>query len=75
MAVLGLRSPAKSCYLAGEGLDQAFQFIDSGAAELGFVALSQVINVQGLSVTTLPASIELDGSADAGGDTATFIYE
>ena len=42
--------------IMGGSLNQTYQFVESGAAELGFVALSQVINVQGGSRWPVPAS-------------------
>ena len=42
--------------MQGSYIAQAYQFVESGAAELGFVALSQVINVPGGSRWTVPAS-------------------
>jgi molybdate transport system substrate-binding protein len=41
----------------GSSITQAFQFVDTGAAELGFVALSQVINVRGGSRWMVPAAM------------------
>lgn len=41
--------------IMGGSLNQTYQFVDSGAAELGFVALSQVIKVPGGSRWTVPA--------------------
>jgi molybdate transport system substrate-binding protein len=40
----------------GTSITQAYQFVDTGAAELGFVALSQVIAVKGGSRWTVPAA-------------------
>ena len=42
--------------VTGSSIAQAYQFVDTGAAELGFVALSQVINVTGGSRWTVPAA-------------------
>ena len=39
---LSLLKPLESKFVQGENISQAFQFISSGNAELGFVALSQV---------------------------------
>ena len=41
----------------GASITQAYQFTATGAAELGFVALSQVINVAGGSRWMVPASL------------------
>lgn len=40
----------------GASITQAYQFVDTGAAELGFVALSQVIGAKGGSRWTVPAA-------------------
>jgi len=40
----------------GTSITQAYQFVDTGAAEVGFVALSQVINLAGGSRWLVPAS-------------------
>jgi molybdate transport system substrate-binding protein len=41
----------------GSSITQAYQFVATGAAELGFVALSQVINVPGGSRWIVPARL------------------
>lgn len=41
----------------GSSIGQAYQFVASGGAELGFVALSQVINVEGGSRWLVPARL------------------
>ncbi len=43
LATLGLEESTREHWVQGENITQAFQFVDSGNAELGFVALSQVI--------------------------------
>ena len=43
--------------MQGASITQAYQFTATGAAELGFVALSQVINVAGGSRWMVPASL------------------
>jgi molybdate transport system substrate-binding protein len=40
----------------GGSITQAYQFVDTGAAEVGFVALSQVMAVKGGSRWTVPAA-------------------
>ena len=40
----------------GTSITQAYQFVDTGAAEVGFVALSQLVGVKGGSRWTVPAS-------------------
>ncbi|MET0274381.1 MAG: molybdate ABC transporter substrate-binding protein [Phenylobacterium sp.] len=41
----------------GSSITQAYQFVQTGAAELGFVALSQVVTVRGGSRWLVPASL------------------
>jgi molybdate transport system substrate-binding protein len=43
MSALGLKDALESKFVMGENVAQAFQFVDSGNADLGFVALSQVM--------------------------------
>ena len=40
----------------GASITQAFQYVQTGAAELGFVALSQVVGEQGGSRWLVPAA-------------------
>jgi molybdate transport system substrate-binding protein len=56
MQKMGVYNTVKPKLVMGGSLTQTYQFVDSGAAELGFVALSQVINVQGGSRWLVPAS-------------------
>ena len=56
MTKLGVYGPLKPKIVQGSSITQAYQFVDTGAAELGFVALSQVINVAGGSRWTVPAA-------------------
>jgi molybdate transport system substrate-binding protein len=56
MQKLGVYDALKPKIVTGSSIAQAYQFVDSGAAELGFVALSQVINVPGGSRWTVPAA-------------------
>lgn len=44
---LGLTEALTPKYVTGENITQTLQFVDSGSAELGFVALSQVIGKGG----------------------------
>jgi molybdate transport system substrate-binding protein len=44
LAALGIQDAVKDKIVMGSSIAQAFQFIDTANAELGFVALSQVIN-------------------------------
>lgn len=52
---LGLYDRLAPKLVAGSSITQAYQFIDTGAAELGFVALSQVINHNDGSRWIVPA--------------------
>jgi molybdate transport system substrate-binding protein len=52
---LGLYDRLKPRIVTGASIAQAYQFVDSGAADMGFVALSQVINVPGGSRWLVPA--------------------
>jgi molybdate transport system substrate-binding protein len=47
MIKLGLSERLRPKLVQGTSVTQAFQFVDTGAAELGFVALSQVIGLKG----------------------------
>jgi molybdate transport system substrate-binding protein len=53
---LGLYDQVKPKIVQGTSITQAYQFVASGAAELGFVALSQVINEPGGSRWLVPTS-------------------
>ncbi|WP_293855976.1 molybdate ABC transporter substrate-binding protein [uncultured Alsobacter sp.] len=44
LTALGIQEAAKGKIVMGNSIAQAFQFIDTANAELGFVALSQVVN-------------------------------
>jgi molybdate transport system substrate-binding protein len=54
---LRLVGALKPKLVQGASIGQAFQFVQSGAAELGFVALSQVIGVQGGSRWLVPETL------------------
>jgi molybdate transport system substrate-binding protein len=56
MQKLGVADAVKPKLVMGSSITQAYQFVDTGAAELGFVALSQVINVAGGSRWLVPAA-------------------
>lgn len=62
MKRLGVLAPLTPKIVKGSSITQAYQFVATGAAELGFVALSQVIKVPGgsrwLVPTTLHAPID-----------------
>lgn len=53
---MGAYKALKPKIVMGTSITQAYQFVDTGAAELGFVALSQVINTSGGSRWVVPAS-------------------
>ncbi|HEX5263579.1 MAG TPA: molybdate ABC transporter substrate-binding protein [Phenylobacterium sp.] len=56
MQKLGVYNAVKPKIVMGSSITQAFQFVDTGAADLGFVAYSQVINVPGGSRWLVPAT-------------------
>lgn len=53
---LGIYDQVKPKIVQGTSITQAYQFVASGAAELGFVALSQVVGEPGGSRWLVPAS-------------------
>ncbi len=53
---LGVFDALKPKIVMGTSIAQAYQFVDTGAAELGFVALSQVIATPGGSRWLVPAA-------------------
>ncbi len=55
LARLGLSDAVAAKLVTGENISQTLQFIDSGNAELGFVALSQVIDKPSTQVWWVPA--------------------
>lgn len=57
MQKLGVYARLQSKIVKGTSITQAYQFVASGAAELGFVALSQVIDDQDGSRWLVPASL------------------
>ena len=54
MQKLGVYAAVKPKLVTGSSITQAYQFVETGAAELGFVAYSQVINVPGGSRWMVP---------------------
>ena len=54
---LGVYAALKPKIVQGSSITQAYQFVDTGAAEVGFVAQSQVINVPGGSRWLVPESL------------------
>jgi len=57
MRKLGVYAALKPRIVTGSSIAQTYQFISTGAAPLGFVALSQVINVTGGSRWLVPAAL------------------
>lgn len=53
---MGVYDRLKTKIVTGTSITQAYQFVDTGSAELGFVALSQVINLTGGSRWVVPAA-------------------
>jgi molybdate transport system substrate-binding protein len=56
MKKLGVYDQLKAKIVQGSSIAQAYEFTSTGAAQLGFVALSQVANVQGGSRWLVPAA-------------------
>ena len=56
MKKLGVYDRLKPKIVQGASITQAYQFVQTGAAELGFVALSQVIKEEGGSRWQVPAA-------------------
>ena len=57
MSKLGVYPALKAKVVQGSSITQAYQFVATGAAELGFVALSQVINVPSGSRWAVPETL------------------
>lgn len=57
MQKLGVYPALKAKVVQGSSITQAYQFVATGAAELGFVAQSQVVNVPGGSRWIVPATL------------------
>ena len=57
MQRLGVYARLQPKIVKGSSITQTFQFVDSGAAELGFVALSQIIGHPGGSRWLVPESL------------------
>ena len=57
MTRMGLYDALKPRIVQGASITQAYEFVASGAAELGFVALSQVIDAPGGSRWIVPAAL------------------
>lgn len=56
MRRLGVEASLRPRLVQGTSITQAYQFVDTGAAELGFVALSQVVSAKGGSRWVVPAA-------------------
>jgi molybdate transport system substrate-binding protein len=65
MQKLGVYDALVSRIVQGQSIAQAFQFIDTGNAELGFVALSQVIRSEGGSRWVVPETLHRPIRQDA----------
>lgn len=57
MKRLGVLAPLTPRIVKGSSITQAYQFVATGAAELGFVALSQVVKVPGGSRWLVPTTL------------------
>lgn len=57
MKALGLHDSLQAKIVQGNSIAQAYQFIDTGNAELGFVALSQLAKVTAGSRWVVPQSL------------------
>jgi molybdate transport system substrate-binding protein len=57
MKALGVYDALAGKIVQGENISQTFQFVDTGNAELGFVALSQVVAAQGGSRWVVPSNL------------------
>jgi molybdate transport system substrate-binding protein len=55
MRKLGVHDPLKGKIVTGGSIAQTYQFVSTGAAQLGFIALSQVITLPGGSRWIVPA--------------------
>lgn len=56
LRALGLYEAVRPKLVRGSSITQAYQFVDTGAAELGFVARSQIVGVTGGSRWVVPAT-------------------
>lgn len=57
MRKLGVEARLKPRLVTGTSIAQAYQFTSTGAAEVGFVALSQIVDVKGGSRWLVPARL------------------
>jgi molybdate transport system substrate-binding protein len=65
LAALGLKGPLADRLVVGENIGQTLQFIESGNAELGFVALAQVMDQDKAHVWVVPRSLYRPIAQDA----------
>lgn len=65
MKALGVYEGLASRVVQGNNIAQTFQFIDSGNAELGFVALSQIVKIDGGSRWVVPSKLHTPIAQDA----------
>ncbi|MDX2205262.1 MAG: molybdate ABC transporter substrate-binding protein [Hyphomicrobiaceae bacterium] len=65
MKALGVYAALQPKIVQGNSIAQTFQFVDTGNAEVGFVALSQVALVEGGSRWTVPQSLYAAIAQDA----------
>ena len=65
MQALGVFDGIKARLVQGNNIGQAFQLVETGNAELGFVALSQVIHIQGGSRWIVPTRLYRPIAQDA----------
>jgi molybdate transport system substrate-binding protein len=65
LAALGLADALAPKLVTGESVGQTLQFVDSGNAELGFVALSQVIDKPSEQVWIVPGELYRPNRQDA----------
>lgn len=65
MKALGVYDPLQAKFVLGNNISQTFQFVETGNADLGFVALSQVIVAKDGWRWTVPASLYAPIAQDA----------
>jgi molybdate transport system substrate-binding protein len=65
MRKLGVYDAIAPKIVEGQSIAQAFQFVETGNAQVGFVALSQVVNVTGGSRWVVPAQLYSPINQDA----------
>jgi molybdate transport system substrate-binding protein len=65
LAALGLTETVRERIVTGQSVAQTFQFVQSGNAELGFVALSQLVNEGGGSQWQVPSDLHQPIRQDA----------